>query len=46
MKIANLVVYYIRRQEIEPESGIKQGDVINQVMKELGDELEGDEDLE
>ena len=46
MKIANLVVYYIRRKEIEPEAGIKQGDVINEVMKELGDELEGDEDLE
>eukprot|EP00486_Rosalina_sp_Unknown_P007177 CAMPEP_0201573376 /NCGR_PEP_ID=MMETSP0190_2-20130828/17194_1 /ASSEMBLY_ACC=CAM_ASM_000263 /TAXON_ID=37353 /ORGANISM="Rosalina sp." /LENGTH=575 /DNA_ID=CAMNT_0048000283 /DNA_START=1041 /DNA_END=2768 /DNA_ORIENTATION=- len=46
MKIANLTVYYIRRREIEPEAGIKQGDVINEVMKELGDELEGDDDLE
>eukprot|EP00485_Elphidium_margaritaceum_P003964 CAMPEP_0202686580 /NCGR_PEP_ID=MMETSP1385-20130828/2331_1 /ASSEMBLY_ACC=CAM_ASM_000861 /TAXON_ID=933848 /ORGANISM="Elphidium margaritaceum" /LENGTH=884 /DNA_ID=CAMNT_0049341181 /DNA_START=33 /DNA_END=2687 /DNA_ORIENTATION=- len=46
MRIANLMVYVIRRKEAEPEEGIKEGEIINEVMKELSEEIESDAELE
>merc|ERR1712244_157521 len=46
MRTANLIVYFIRRKESEPESGIKQALIENLVMKEKESEMESDEDME
>merc|ERR1712130_169010 len=46
MRTANLIVYFIRRKESEPEQGIKQKEIERLVMKEKEDELESEEDIE
>merc|ERR1711971_393809 len=46
MRTANLIVYFIRRKESEPESGIKQGEIENLVMKEKESEIESEQDME
>jgi len=48
MRIANLIVYFIRRNEEEAEAGLNQGSVINEVMKEMtaAQEITSQQDLE
>jgi len=46
MRTANLIVYFIRKKEAEPESGLKQGDVERLVMKEREGDLETEQDVE
>jgi len=46
MRTANLIVYFIRRKESEPEQGIKQKEIERLVMKEKEDEMESEQDIE
>eukprot|EP01084_Bolivina_argentea_P030352 56267_1 len=46
MRTANLVVYFIRRNEVEPETGIKQREIEKLVLKEKENEIEGAEELD
>ena len=46
MRTANLIVYFIRRKELEPEAGIKQAEIERLVMKEKEADIETMEDTE
>lgn len=46
MRTANLVVYFIRKKEVESEAGIKQAEIERLVMVEKQGDMESDEDIE
>jgi len=46
MRTANMVVYFIRKKEAEPEAGMKQGEIMRLVMKEKESEMETQEDMD
>jgi len=45
MRTANLIVYFIRKKEAEPEAGIKQGELEKLAMKEREADMESEEDM-
>ncbi len=46
MRTANMLVYFIRKKEAEPEAGMKQGEIMKLVMKEKESEMETTDDVE
>lgn len=46
MRTANMLVYFIRKKEAEPEAGMKQGEIMRLVMKEKESEMETSDDVE